>query len=287
MAIEPNELVPNTQWEKLRSSANYRAFLKAYLQERSLSLSDLARATGFARGFPSDVISGRRRLTAQSCFAFEKALRLPAPGRKLFRLLVAFEEPDLFPDVDRKIIAHTIEDLRRKPWRKARREILSAEDLKAHDVLCSLRSAMVYAACGSPEQPATWNQLLHRTQISEDLLLAEVERMMSAGLIQKIKKSSESEALFVPQDLHVFIQPDQSTNLMKSIFRESARAAAERAETAMNSESEFFFSSVFTVNSSRLPELKKTLREAILKFVDESLQADGESLAKVIVGLHR
>ncbi len=276
-----------TEWEKVRTSGDYRSFLKNYLAEKSLNFSDFARAAGFARGFPSDVISGRRRLSIQSCFAFEKALKLPAPGRKLFRMLVAFEEPDLFPDLDPQNIRRSIEELRQKPWRRSRRELQSDEEPQVHEVLRSLRSAMVYAACGGPERPAIWSQLQTRTQLPDDVLRAELDHLINAGLVLESRSSDgTAETIYFPQDLHLIIQHDQKTELLKFLFKDSAAEASKRAEVALNSESEFFFTSVFTVHEASMPGLKKALREVILKFVDDSVQADGQRMARLLAALH-
>ena len=87
--------------KQLQQSTDYRSFLRVYLAGRSLSLSDFARAAGFGRSFPSDVLSKKRRLTSKSAYAFEKALKLPIAGKKFFRLLVALEEHDSFPEISR------------------------------------------------------------------------------------------------------------------------------------------------------------------------------------------
>ncbi|RYZ90128.1 MAG: hypothetical protein EOP06_08295 [Proteobacteria bacterium] len=99
-------------WAPVKAASTYREFLGSYLKVKGLSSSALARATGFTRGFPADIISGKRRMTLKSFFAFERALILPRDGKKLFKLLVAIEEPRLLSDVQAPDLQNRIQDIK-------------------------------------------------------------------------------------------------------------------------------------------------------------------------------
>jgi DNA-binding transcriptional ArsR family regulator len=269
-----------TDWLKLRSATDYRAFLQAYLEETSLSLSDLARAAGFGRGFPGDVISGRRRLTAKSFRAFRQALKLPPQGRRLFGLLVAFEEADLFPEMDRDAIPRSIDELRRAPWRRARREVSEREVPSLGAALADPRAISVYAAAGRPGQGVSFASLRERTRLSDREIESTLRKLEGAGIV------AYRDGFYEAVDLHLFVQSRGERIEPTEVFREACRIAAHRASQAMASEQELFFASAFCVDEKKMPELKAALRATALKFVDESIQPDGNRVVRLVAALH-
>lgn len=271
------------EWKMVRASENYRTFLKSYLEEASLSLSDLARAAGFGRGFPGDVISGKRRITAKSYHSFEKALKLPQSGRKLFKYLVAREEPDVFPELDPVVVARGIDDLRAKPWGHSRRDVAESRAPDVARLFRDPKSVLVYTASGRPGRGATLEEISKRTSLPPEELVAVVKALESAGMI----KFQESESRYEPQDLHLFMRADKQSELFLGIFRTACLEAAERAPQALRSEQEFFFTSTFCIREDQLSELKSALRETILKFVDDSICDDGDKIVRLTTALHR
>lgn len=267
-------------FEQLRYNSNYREFLKNYLEARSLSLSDFARATGFGRGFPGDVISGKRRLTAKSFPAFEKALKLPLSGRKYFRYLVALAEPDIFPDLTPSQVERALQELRSKPWNRPYRQIQEKEDPSFQFLLQDQDVMAVYAAAGSPESGATREQILQRTRLSEGNLEKALKRLESVGLLTK------TGDLYFPKDLHLFLMSSDKSQLLTALFQKAAEKAQRRAPTGVSSATEFFFTSQFCVHEKDLPALKLALRETILKFVDEAIASEGDRIAKLVTALH-
>jgi transcriptional regulator with XRE-family HTH domain len=270
----------SASWETVRSADNYRAFLRAYLEERGLSLSDLARAAGFGRGFPGDVISGKRRLTAQSCFAFEKAMKLPPAGRKLFRLLVARDERDVFPELEHNKILQSIESLRAKPWNRSRRDVRDSDAPISRQALQNPSAIAVFAAAGKPESGATLSELRVRTRLSEPELLKAIESLVIAGLLVV-----EGES-YKPTDLHLFFKAGDQKEAFKALFTRATEKSARRAKENVGSDSEMFFTSTFCVEEDRLPALKRALRETILKFVDDSIHPEGDRIVHLLTSLH-
>lgn len=269
-------------WERVRSAEDYRSFLRAYLEERELNISDLARAAGYGRGYPSDVIKGKRRLTARSCHAFESALKLPSPGRKLFRLLVARDEPDHFPELDPTRLPAMIQALREKPWGNSRRDVREAESRALKSVFTDPRAALVFAVSGQPGRGASFDLIKNRTGLSDGDLASVLRNLERAGLI----KHDEPTSLYEPSDLHLFVKSSGEDRFLASLFQIACGAAANRVSQAASSESEFFFSSVYCVREEVLPELKKALRETVLKFIDESIDADGSRMVRFMTALH-
>lgn len=266
---------------RIRKSSDYRTFLKAYLDEHSLSLSDLARTAGFGRGFPSDVISGRRRLTLKSARAFEKALKLPSAGKRLFRLLVAQAEPDLHPDVEPQTLTSKISELRKKPWNRPMRELPMRQVPKSGHALSNTRSVTVFAAAGDPEQGASFDEIATRTRLTKRDLLVALEELKNAGLL------THRDERYFPTDLHLFLKTTDSKDPFIALFREASTIAADRVSESIGSLDEFFFTSSFCIDESRMPEFKATLRKTLLTFVNDSIKADGDQVARIVVAFQR
>ncbi|MFN7906397.1 MAG: hypothetical protein ACK5P5_14545 [Pseudobdellovibrionaceae bacterium] len=268
-------------WSQLRNAKDYRNFLKIYLEIRNLSLSDFARAAGCHRGFPGDVISGKRRLTAQSSFVFEKALKAPLAAKKFFRSLIALEEEDLYPEIDRNKIDLLITELRQKNWNRSHRE-MSESSIKDPLLLMKIPKFMsVFAASGSPGHGAYQHQIQKRTGIHEPELSDILTQLATVGLVKKIHGD-----FFEPQELHLFVKNTDQAQLMKNIFQNAAALASRRVDLAATSKSEMFFASSFCIQESKMPELKNLLRQTILNFIDESIDADGDRVVQLITALH-
>lgn len=268
------------EWNKVRESQDYRSFLKAYLDEKSISLSDFARAAGCHRGFPGDVISRKRRLTAKSFYGFEKALRLPADGKKLFRLLVAREEDDVLNEVDRLKLPESIQSLKAKSWVRSRRNIKEIVKTSLEDLLQRPEVPLVFAATGDGQKGATYDQIQSRVHLKIDLLDRTLEQLVNSGLLK-----FENERYY-SQDLHVFFQGVDSQEILGKLFRKAVLDSAERSAVSWNSKDEFFFFSNLCIRKNQLPELKEALRNTVLSFVDEAIQADGDQIVKLTASLH-
>lgn len=266
-------------WSEFRSAEHYRDFLKIYIENRGIPLSTLAQSAGFHRSFPSDVLLGRRRLTAKSCHAFEKAMKIPQTAKKLFRLLVAQAEPDEFPELDAETLKKQIFELKTKPWIRSRK-LRESEAPQAASMFTDSNLMSVYAASGSPGQGASFTEIQKRTRILDRELIVAIEKLLIMGLLAK------KENLFVPQDLHLFLKSEGKNEILKNAFQRAVKLAGERVEKSANSPSEMFFTSSFCVTEARLAELKEALRETILKFVDDSIEASGDRVVHLLTSLH-
>jgi hypothetical protein len=270
-------------WQRLSRAENYREFLKIYLEVRSRKRSDLARSAGVGRGFPGDVISKKRRLTPKSYYAFEKALKVPSQGRKLFRLLVAREEADVLPALDRGQIETEIDIIRKKSWLPARRNVGSRENSNSQNVFKDHATILVYAASGQPEQGATLEEIKLRTGLDDEKIKKALKNLSETGLVQM----DQQAAKYIPRDLHLFFKTDDAGRLLVEFFQRACMAAAKRIPVAVESEQELFFSSTFCISKANLPKLKIALRETVLRFVDDAIQPDGDSLVNFLAALYR
>lgn len=280
---------PEERWDLLRKAKTYREFLETYLMTSGLSLSDFARATEFGRGFPGDVLSGKRRLTAKSSFRFERALKVPSAGKRLFRLLVAIEEADLHPEIDRAKISVELEALRTKAWKRSRTNSHEITTPKFQAGKLSRKMMAVYAAAGDPQTGASLREVESRTGFSEKEVLKIANELAVLQLLEfsrgvSVEPSDETRVL--PRDLHLFLQTTDQSALLEHLFRQSAQLAVQQLTQGGKSQDEFYFNSSFCVRAEKLPELKKELRETVLKFIDDSIEDNGTKVVHLLTALH-
>lgn len=265
--------------EKLKNCKDYRSFLTCYLELQNINYAVFASQAGFGRGFPSDVISGKRRLTPKSAPAFEQALKLPSTVKHLFRLLVAQEESDTFIDVDRTVLPELIKAARQKIALRPRRSNVKIEGLALSTILSDSRSMALLAASGSPENGASETQLRERTQIKSPTFERLLQNLIEQNLI--IQKNGQ----YLPQDLHLHFQTTDRDSLLTNIFQKAARSASEKS-LSRDEGSELFFASQFCVSEKDMPQFKIKLRELITSFVTDSINEDGDRVVKLTTALH-
>lgn len=270
-----------TDFQALRAAHNYRDFLEQYLTLRGLTRSDLARSTGFGRGFPGDVICGRRRLTLKSFTAFDRAMKLPAAGRRLFKYLLASEEPNLFPGLDLGHLPARIVELRTKPWQVLRREASEPPNVMAAAVLRQPQAVAVFAASGEPGRGARLDEIQKRTGLSDAELTRLIRELIQSGMLRF------ENGLYEPSDLHLFVKTAGQSAVFARLFKEVCQQAGERAAHALAAPEEFFFTSAICVRESRLPELKAELRKTILAFVDSAVYPNGDRVVQLMTSMHR
>lgn len=263
-------------------SSDYRSFVKTYLQMKSLNFSDFSRAANCTRAFTNQVLSNKRRLTAKSLYTFEQAFKIPLNAKKIFRLLVAKEECDLFPEMDRSNLDNQIKKLQMSLENKLRKDY-NEEDFDLHkniDFELSHQAISIFAACGDQDTGASREQIYQRTRLADNVLDKNIELLMKMNLLEK------KDDLYFPINLHLYLQTKSQSELLSSSFKMAANSAAARVAHVTDDSNEYFSSSQFCINENQLPALKKELRECILKFVDDSIVSNGDRVVKVVAALH-
>lgn len=262
-------------------STDYRSFVKTYLQMRNLNFSDFSRAANCTRAFTNQVLSNKRRLTAKSVYTFEQAFKLPLNAKKIFRLLVAKEEVDLFPEMDRSNLENQIKKLRMSIESKSRKDYSEADYAQIDKNLEITHQAIsIFAACGDHNNGSSLEQLYQRTRLAENVLTKNIELLLKMNLLEK------KEDLYFPVNMHIYLQTKTQSELLNLVFKTAVNSATSRLGHIGEDSNEFFFASQFCINESQLPALKKELRESILKFVDDSLVSNGDRVVKVVTALH-
>lgn len=266
-------------YRALQQSSDYRSFLKTYLSERGLNISDFARASGFSRSYPSDILSRKRRLTQASLSKFEKALKLPSQGKKLFSLLVAVEEKDVFPDLDRTKLQSQIKDLKTRNWVADRRRLDETVAPSIEDLMSDSRVMSIYAAAGDPDRGASYEEIQKRTRLYGQELERNLKKLIAVGFL------TLKDETYFPKDLHLFLQTSDQSQILRAVFSKACRMASERVQNPETNH-EMFFCSSFCIKEEMLPELKIAFRELILKYIDDSIKSDGDRVVRLVTALH-
>lgn len=266
----------------LREASNYRTFLKNYLKERGISSSTFARKVGLHRGFISEITTGKRRLTTNGVYAIEKAFLLPPKAKKLFRYLVAREELDIFPEISRNSLDSMILELQCASWQPVRRTVVAAQLPNARDLVVNSDAMTVFAACGEPGKPKSFLEILARSKLPENRIVQALKDLQSVGFV----RYKVETRLYESADIHLFLSGQDGKGVLEAFIANSAREAALRVPAGFGSDKEFFFSSRLCVREEKLPLLKQAIRSAILEFSDNSIDPDGDCVAKLLVAFH-
>jgi antitoxin component HigA of HigAB toxin-antitoxin module len=262
-------------------AGDYRSFVKTYLQMKNLNFSDFSRAANCTRAFTNQVLSNKRRLTSKSVYTFEQAFKLPLNAKKIFRLLVAKEEVDLFPEMDRSNIENQIKKLQMSIESKCRKDYSEADFIQIDkDFELSHHAISIFAACGDQDHGASYSQIYGRTRLADNILEKNLDLLLKMNLLEK------KEELYFPVNLHVYLQTKTQSELLSSVFKMAVNSATARVDHIAEQSDEYFFASQFCINESQMPALKRELRETILKFVDDSIVSNGDRVVKVVTALH-
>lgn len=265
----------------LVSSKDYRSFVKTYLKMKNLNFSDFSRAAQCTRAFTNQVLSNKRRLTAKSVYMFEQAFKLPLNAKKVFRLLVAKEESDLFPEMDRSKVDDQIKKLQMTIEAKSRKDF-TEEEYKLIDQKMEInhQAVSIFAACGDYNTGSSLEQLYQRTRLAENILIKNLDLLVKMNFLEK------KDDLYFPVDMHVHLKTRMQSELFHKFIESALQSANSRLSQVTENSPEFFFSSQFCINESLLPVLKRELNETILKFVEDSVVSNGDRVVKVVTALH-
>jgi hypothetical protein len=260
---------------------DYREFLKRALEyyqrsKRNFSYAEFSRRAGFSsRSHPRDVEMGYRRLTAQSLPRFIRGLGLKGDLKRYFILLASRDEPELNSS------KFSLEQIEQKLLRFRRRlEMKFQPRMEVPQVFALDHWAEIYAALGSLERGASFEDILSRTHLDRNECAAQVEQLSSLGLA----KFDPGSQRYFPGVLHLALDQQGKEELFKTYYIESLAKLAQSPRKNFESSDRLFFSSAFSINKEKMALLRNELREVLLRFVVSSEDQDGNEIVKLIVG---
>jgi hypothetical protein len=264
-------------WDKIKKAKNYREFLAFYFEIRKITASTFARSADCHRGFPLDVISGKRRLTSKSSLQFEKALKLPVQGKKLFKYLVAAEESDTYLSIPRLNLIEKIDQLRHQSWEPTK---TVDSNSKIIQLLKNDKIPTIFAATGNAKDGANIEEIQSRTRFERSTLESLLKKMCDFQILY-IKNNR-----YFSDMSHFSVLGSQKNEIILELFQKQCSMTSATVKSNWNSDNHLFFASKLCVRENQMPELKKALKETLLQFVDESLDENGDSVAHLLLGFH-
>jgi uncharacterized protein (TIGR02147 family) len=280
------------QLRLLAKSESYREFLKTAFSlqmERkgsahaAFSYAAFARKAGLAsRSFPRDVVLGNKRLTAASALAFADALEIKQDLRQLFLSLV---------DVEGHGNASTPLLLKKAKLQlsQVRKRLLSNKDSNTESETSLSQHTHwfeVYAGLGTQEHGAELSEVLERTGLSATLCSAILVEMANTGIVRTTAQAVRGKVhtRFHPTEAHVILDRLGESQQFKKIYLHDLKQVHGRARKNFQSKKELFFSSAFAIRSSKMEQFRSELRELMLRFLDQSEDAHGDLVVKLILG---
>jgi uncharacterized protein (TIGR02147 family) len=242
-----------------------------------MNMAALSRKAGFSsRSFIGDVIEGRRRLSPSSYPKLARALSLHARLRSYFHLLVVRDEPDLnFEQLDRLSIELRLKELRARL--KNDLETALNKNKKAEALLKARDMMDCYAALGNG---ATIEEVASRTGLSLNYVKFVLEHFLSNSTARF------ENGKYVVDNAVVFFNDLGSSQNAKACYLQTINELKRKADSGFHNVDRAFSQFVFTVDSSKMPELKKKLWELMKEFTESSEVHDGDRIAKLAIGFY-
>jgi transcriptional regulator with XRE-family HTH domain len=266
-------------YTELANAEDARSFLKKalvlqYRRQGKVNIADFSRRAGFtSRSYLSEYLSGKKALSRESLQKIKTALKIPKQYVKIFILLVAKDQPGLFPETPENIPAK-MEALKKAAYQQDA-ALSKIED--SDKIVCKRNLFRIYAGLGSEAQGASLAEISERT----GLHLSEVNEGLQL-LLQKnivVLKNQRYYAISNQVDF-LKIGVNQSFSLL---VKDMASEIRMNAETILAQNENFLFYSAFSLQKHELPIFKEKLRDAIYGVMDQFQKDDGNHVQQVFL----
>jgi uncharacterized protein (TIGR02147 family) len=268
----------------LLEASNYHQFLSSaferFKQEgRGFSYASFARKANIAsRSFPRDVALEKKRLTHSSARAFAGALGLTGDLRRFFLLLVERDEENVRSS---KVTPAQIQkQLDRLRMMIAKKSVERPVGSTPQDIFKSMIWLKIYSASGAPDEGSTLEEIRKRCGQLEINLKTALQEMCAKDIL----KYNAATEKYIPSCSHYIFEGLKADEFFKSWYLHCLSECRKTVATRFKSEHDLYFSSVFSVRSELMPELRVKLREVLQKFTETAESPTGSSIANLIVG---
>lgn len=270
--------------QRLARAQSLRAFLSAELisaasisdQSRptlntGISYSDFARKAGFAaRSYPREVCLGLKKVTLKALPKFIKGFGFKGDAAKCFRYLAATENPALMADVSQNDVKDKLQIVRKRLLQQKPRTIRDTAIYQLY------QWPYVFTALGKGASVEVVSQRCGLAESSCKNILITLEKN---GIV---KKENED---YLPADARLIFSEDLRPGAFQKFYLQTLKQAEKQATKEFRSSENVFFNSVYAINRSRLPELKKKLLALLLEFVHSNEEDDGDAIVTLICAM--
>lgn len=261
----------------LTEARGYREFLSAFLsyQKKSnprFSQSAFCRRAGFAsRSYPGDVIRGTKDVTLKSLPKLIHAMSLSGDLAHYFTALVELAHPALsVTKTDKQKIMKRIETLRTRIKRKLPQD---KSDSVTPAIFSDQRFGKIFACLGAPHEGAELKTISRKARLPLEECRAVLDELIKIGVARL-----DSNGKFIPLQTHLIVSDQKGKPDFQTLFMNMLKQAEKKSQSEFNSPSHLFLHSTVSISSQKLPALKQELKEILIRFVDESEEADGSAI---------
>jgi uncharacterized protein (TIGR02147 family) len=256
---------------------DYRSFLKLAMERRyahrEMTLAELATRSGFSsKGFISDLLAGRKKITAKALPKIMEGLNLPKRLAGYFELLVQLEEEGLRPQGLKEAEIRLQLGRLKRVFRD--RQAPVAANVKAgiyrHVVY------KVYAALGSAEKGASWEELLKRSRLPESAVKEALDLLLGLALVR------EEGRRFYAEMGNIEAFGLNETSRFQEVMASATAALAQKIQKVQPAD--LFFYASFALDAEKEALLKQKLQELLSSFVDQNQNEDGDLVKTLVLG---
>lgn len=266
-------------FERLIEMKDYRSFLSEYLilsKASGETMSSLSKRAGLSSaGFLSDVLKGKKELSAKTLPALKKALKVPEGLEQFFEYLVFQERAELAPEhLSGSKLPPALRSLRSRL--KERHGPKKSRDAKnIEHVMGSLDAHVLFAAL-EPDRGLTRAEIMERTGFSA----AVIERGLQ--LFAKLQLIYEAEGKIHSSQENFDNFGAEFNGHFQVTFQKALELLGRKAQDIAKNQKDLFYYSAFLVQEDTYEKLQLHLQNQLLQELDKSLPTTGERVAHLV-----
>lgn len=267
--------------EKLLKSKSYREFLKILILDppnRRGEMAKVSRRAGFSsRSYLSELLSGKKGVSQDGLTRLKSALKLPKSWGQFLDSLVWLEHPEVCP----KNFTPELVKIRIIQLKNEIKNQFESETIEKKVSLQLLRPQVfqVYAALGSVNKGARFDDILNRTKLDKHVVQKALSQLIESEAVSKVQ-----------ENYFAFTNKADALNLknqkdLVELIRLISIDLQKKRHDIVKSPSSLTIYSAFSVQKSKMMALKARLREAILEVMDEFQDDSGDQVEQLFVNL--
>jgi uncharacterized protein (TIGR02147 family) len=265
--------------DRFLDTKNAHEFLSVYYIEckklsASFSYGQFATKSGLSKSLVKGIFDGRKNITPRTINAVLETMRLPPLLSDYLLHLVGLEFPVVLAH---KMSLSGVKSQIKKIRIRIKEEYRSREP--GNDFFKIPVNPYVYASLGSFEEGATLTEIsqrsgLHLNQIETSLKsLIEIEAVyLKNGSYFAVRQFSFKEDFDLNGDFYRF-------------YLAMVKSHEQKAKNSFKEKGNLFYANVFSVENSKIEEIRKDLLEVMNKFVQKSECPSGNKIVSLQLGL--
>lgn len=225
-----------------------------------------------SRGFVSDVISGKKKITEKSLKNFKKGLGLTGKWIQLFEHLVFLSEASLRPenmsqdDCSKKLV---------KIKNHLQAKLISNSLSPSATIITSSMIYEIFAALGSVTEGASLSEIVKRTGLDPLKTKESLHHLLQCGVISLVNER------YLAKAGHLSLEELGSDLSFKNAYLESLQEIKSRAAEMEKHNDHLFYHAALSIDRSKIHSLKASLRQALYEWIEENQYDEGDTILRI------